>query len=56
MTLAEHVQVIVEHAIHAGAEIQIGNVVWKNNEERGKGVFQLVENEVVFGNIMLSVN
>jgi len=56
MTLAEHVQVIVEHAIHAGAEIQIGNAVWKNNEERGKGVFQLVENEVVFGNIMLSVN
>jgi len=56
MTLAEHVQVIVEHAIHAGAEIQIGNAVWKNNEERGKGVFQLVENEVVFGNFMLSVN
>jgi hypothetical protein len=56
MTLAEHVQVIVEEAVHAGAEIQIGNAVWKNNEERGKGVFQIVENEIVFGNIMLSVN
>jgi len=56
MTLAEHVQVIVEEAVHAGAEIQIGNAVWKNNEERGKGVFQIVEGEIVFGNIMLSVN
>lgn len=56
MTLPEHVQVIVEDAVHCGTEIQIGNSIWKNNEERGKGVFQIVEGEIDFGNIMLSVS
>ncbi len=56
MTLAEHVQVIVEEAVHCGTEIQIGNSIWKNNEERGKGVFQIVEGEIDFGNTMLSVS
>jgi uncharacterized protein (DUF342 family) len=56
MTLAEHVQVIAEEAVHCGAEIQIGNSVWKNNEERGKGVFRIVEGEIDFDNTMLSVN
>lgn len=56
MTLAENVQVIVEDSVHCGAEIQIGNSIWKNNEERGKGVFQIVDGAIDFGNIMLSVN
>jgi uncharacterized protein (DUF342 family) len=56
MTLAENVQVIVEDALHSGAEIQIGNSIWKNNEERGKGVFQLVEGEISYGNTMLNVS
>jgi len=56
MTLPEHVQIIVEDSVHCGVEIQIGNAIWKNNEERGKGVFQIVEGEIDFGNIMLSIN
>jgi uncharacterized protein (DUF342 family) len=56
ITLAEHVQVIVEDSVHSGVEIQIGNFVWKNNEDRGKGVFQVVEGAVDFGNTMLSIS
>lgn len=56
MTLAENVQVIVEDSVHCGVEIQIGNSIWKNNEERGKGVFQVVDGAIDFGNIMLSVD
>lgn len=56
ITLAEHVQVIVEDSVHCGVEVQIGNFIWKNNEERGKGVFQVVEGAIDFGNTMLSVN
>jgi hypothetical protein len=56
MTLAEHVQVIVEDSVHCGAEIQIGNFIWKNNEERGKGVFQIVEGAIDYGNTMLNVS
>ena len=55
MTLAENVQIIAEEAVHCGTEIQIGNSIWKNNEERGKGVFQVVEGEIKFENIMLNV-
>lgn len=55
MTLAENVQVIVEEAVHAGVEIRIGHEIWKNNEERGKGVFQIVDGKIEFGNIMLNV-
>jgi len=56
MTLAENVQIIAEEAVHCGTEIQIGNFIWKNNEERGKGVFQIVEGEIKFENTMLTVN
>jgi uncharacterized protein (DUF342 family) len=56
MIRAEHVQIIVEEAIHGGTEIQIGTSIWKNNISRGKGVFQVVEGEIKFGDIMLSVN
>ena len=56
MTLAEHVQVIVEDSVHSGVEIQIGNFIWKNNEARGKGVFQVVDGNIDFGNTMLSVS
>jgi uncharacterized protein (DUF342 family) len=56
MSLAEHVQVIVEEAVHCGVEIQIGNSIWKNNEERGKGVFQIVDGEIHFENITLNVS
>lgn len=56
MTLAENVQIIVEDSVHAGVEIQIGNSIWKNNEDRGKGVFQIVDGVIDFGNIMLSVD
>lgn len=56
MILAEHVQIIVEDAVHCGVEIQIGNSIWKNNEERGKGVFQVVDGAIDFGNTMLSIS
>ncbi len=56
MTLPKYVQVIVEDAVHCGVEIQIGNSIWKNNEERGKGAFQIVRGAISFGNIMLSVS
>ncbi len=56
MTLAEHVQIIIEDAVHSGAEIQIGTAVWKSNEKRGKGAFQLIDGEIDFGNTMLSVS
>jgi uncharacterized protein (DUF342 family) len=56
MILAENVQVIVEDSVHSGVEIQIGNSIWKNNEERGKGVFQLVDGVIDFSNTMLNVS
>jgi uncharacterized protein (DUF342 family) len=56
MRLAENVQVIVEDTVHSGTEIQIGNAIWKNTEERGKGVFQLVDGTINFGHTMLNVN
>jgi uncharacterized protein (DUF342 family) len=56
MTLAEHVQVIVEEAVHSGVEIHIGDFVWKNNEERGKGVFQVTDGAIEYANTMLSVS
>ncbi|MGZ5008084.1 MAG: DUF342 domain-containing protein [Methylobacter sp.] len=56
MILAENVQVIAEEAVHCGVDVQIGNFVWKNNEERGKGVFQIVDGQIDFGNIMLNVS
>jgi uncharacterized protein len=56
MILAENVQVIAEEAVHCGVDVQIGNFIWKNNEDRGKGVFQIVEGEIDFGNIMLNVS
>lgn len=49
MTLSEHVQVIVEDTVHCGTEIQMGSSLWKNNEQRGKGVFHIVEGEISFG-------
>jgi uncharacterized protein (DUF342 family) len=55
MTLPENVQIIVEETVHCGAEIQIGNAVWKNAIQRGKGAFQIIEGNIEFGNIMLSV-
>ncbi len=55
MTLAEHVQIIIEEAVHCGAEIQIGNLIWKNNDTQGKGVFQLINGEIDYGHIMLNV-
>ena len=55
MILAENVQVIAEEAVHCGVDVQIGNSIWKNNEDRGKGVFQIVDGEIDFGNIMLNV-
>ncbi|MGZ5049589.1 MAG: DUF342 domain-containing protein [Methylobacter sp.] len=56
MTMPENVQVIAEEAVHCGTEIQIGQYVWKNNEERGKGVFHIVGGEIVFENIMLDLS
>jgi uncharacterized protein (DUF342 family) len=49
MILAEHAQIIVEEGIHCGTEIRIGHHIWKNNEKRGKGVFQLVGGTINFG-------
>lgn len=56
MTLSDHVQVIVEDTIHCGTDIQIGNSFWKNNEERGKGVFQIVDGEISFGSAKFTAN
>jgi uncharacterized protein len=51
MTLAEQVQVIVDDTVYCGVEIQIGNHFWRNNLDRSKGAFQLVESEIVYGSI-----
>ncbi|MDD1622007.1 MAG: FapA family protein [Methylococcaceae bacterium] len=51
MTLAEQVQVIVDDTVYSGVEIQIGNHFWRNNLDRGKGAFQLVESEIIYGSI-----
>jgi uncharacterized protein (DUF342 family) len=56
MILPEHVPIIVEVAIHCGTEIQIGNAIWKNTQERGKGMFQIVDGEIHFENIILNVS
>ena len=56
MTLPENVQIIVEETVHCGTEIQIGNAIWKNTLERGKGAFQIINGEIEYGNIMLSVD
>ncbi|MDP2098364.1 MAG: FapA family protein [Methylobacter sp.] len=56
MPIVDQVQVIVEEAVYCGAEIHIGHVVWKNDIDRGKGVFQLVNGVIDFGNIMLNVS
>jgi uncharacterized protein (DUF342 family) len=49
MTFAGNAKVIVEQAIYSNTEIQIGNKIWKTIEERGKGVFQLIDGEINFG-------
>lgn len=49
MTLAEHVQVIVEDTVYCGTEIQIGSHIWRNHEDRGKGAFQIIDGEIVYG-------
>lgn len=51
MTLAEQVQVIVDDTVYSGVEIQIGNHFWRNNLDRGKGAFQLVESEIIYGSV-----
>ncbi|MCX7100695.1 MAG: FapA family protein [Methylobacter sp.] len=51
MTLPEKVQIIVEEAVHAGTEIQLGNAICKNNQERGKGVFQIIDGAISFGSV-----
>ncbi len=51
MTLPEQVQVIVEEAVHCGVEIQLGHAIFKNNQERGKGVFQIIEGAIKFGKV-----
>ena len=56
MTVPEQVQVIVEEAVHSGVEIQIGQAIWKNNETRGKGVFQIIEGKIDFGNLMFTLS
>jgi hypothetical protein len=56
VTLPENVQVIVEEAVHCGTEIQIGNSIWKNNKERGKGVFKIFEGAINFGSTILNAN
>lgn len=56
LIMPENVQVIAEEAVHCGTEIQIGQYVWKNNEDRGKGVFHIVGGEIVFENIMLDLS
>ncbi|MDD2762246.1 MAG: FapA family protein [Methylomonas sp.] len=48
MTAPEHVQVIVDEAVFSNTEIQIGTIVCKNNVDRGKGVFQIVDGEIEF--------
>jgi len=49
MGFAEDAKVIVEQTIYSDTEINIGNQIWKNMEERGKGVFRLIDGEINFG-------
>ncbi|MFU8787422.1 MAG: DUF342 domain-containing protein [Methylobacter sp.] len=56
MPVVDQVQVIVENAVYCGTEIHIGHAVWKNEEDRGKGVFQLINGVIDFGHTMLSVS
>lgn len=48
MAFAEDAKVIVERAVYSDTEIQIGNQIWRTIEERGKGVFQLIDGEINF--------
>ena len=56
INIPENVQITAEVAVHSGAEIQIGEAVWKNTQERGKGVFHIVDGEIDFGDIMQSIS
>jgi hypothetical protein len=48
MAFAEDAKVIVERAVYSDTEIQIGNQIWRTIEERGKGVFQIIDGEINF--------
>ncbi|MDE2402791.1 MAG: DUF342 domain-containing protein [Burkholderiales bacterium] len=49
VTLATNAHVIVGQAIHGGTTIQIGHKVWRTTEQRGSGIFRLVDGEIEFG-------
>lgn len=51
----EDAQVIVEESVHCGIEIQIGQAILKNNQNHGKGVFQLIDGKIIFSNVMFGV-
>lgn len=51
MEFAGEAKVIAERAVYSGAEVQIGNQIWRTIEERGKGVFRLIDGEINFGQI-----
>jgi hypothetical protein len=48
MTLPEQVQIIVEESVYCGTEIQLGDAIWINNKELGKGVFQIINGVINF--------
>jgi len=51
MVFAGDAKIIMEQAIYSGTEIHIGSQIWKNMEERGKGVFRLIDGEINFGDV-----
>lgn len=46
MTAIEDAKVIAERGVYIGSEIQINNVLWKAQENRGKSVFRVEKREM----------
>lgn len=46
MTAIEDAKVIAERGVYTGSEIQINNVLWKAQENRGKSVFRVEKREM----------
>ena len=46
LTLADQARVLAEHNVYIGTEIQIGNRIWRANDEYGRCVFQLNGGEI----------
>lgn len=46
MTIIDNAKIVVTQFVYSGSEIQINNVLWKAQENRGKSVFRVVKREM----------